>query len=469
VTSGSITAAGLLGRVLRAAGVDALYGRPLPGLDVVPVDAGRLAELMADAHRRVHGRPAAVHLGDGRVVVGEGGAGGEGRAGAGNEGPADPDRGERVTGGGRSATVSATTVSAATADDLLGAVGAVHRAVASGDRLTLTVAVDPGQPVPDRAPPPPPPVDRWMEPADELVARLAAAERPVVLAGPGVVRAGAVPGLHAVAASANLGVLNTWGAKGVFDWRSRHHLATAGLQAHDFELAGFGDADLILAIGVEPTEAGGERWRLAPAVEASPGALDALAGRWSRPLADIPIPPLRAELARITQEGWAAAAAPLPPSLVTRHYGMVLGAGGLVAADPGIPGYWVARTFATTELGVVQVPADPAADGFAVACALVARLRTPHRPVLAVVPSPLTDATRAALDAAARLGVAVPVEAWDVGGEALDPDAHHARLAQLVHADAPDPDAPLVAGLATDPRQLERMVGVAGEVVAWTG
>ena len=54
---------------------------------------------------------------------------------------------------------------------------------------------------------------------------------------------------------ASLGVLNTWGAKGVFDWRSRHHLATAGLQEHDFALAGLGDADLIVATGVDPDEA----------------------------------------------------------------------------------------------------------------------------------------------------------------------------------------------------------------------
>ena len=49
---------------------------------------------------------------------------------------------------------------------------------------------------------------------------------------------------------------------------------------------------------------------------------------------------------------------PLAPSLVTRHYSQVCGAGGIVAADPGIAGYWVARTFATTELGGAQVPAD---------------------------------------------------------------------------------------------------------------
>jgi Thiamine pyrophosphate enzyme, central domain len=450
---------------MRAAGAGAVYGAPMDGVDVVPVSSLRVAELMADAHARVHGGFAVVHRGEGVFTVGGGGHG-SGRDGGGPEGT-DP-------------------VTVASVDELLCAVDVVHaagRADRASAGLTLTVGLDPGAPAPDVAPPPPAPLDRWVEPDDDLVATLAAATRPVMLAGPGVVRSGAVAGLHAIAAVANLGVLNTWGAKGVFDWRSRHHLATAGLQARDFELAGLGDADLVVATGVDPAEAGGDRWRLAPVAEVVPGALDPLAGRWSRPLADIPLPPLRRDLARVTQEGWASTSTPPAPSLVTRHYGQVLGAGGLVAADPGVAGYWVARTYATTELGAVHVPAARATDGFAVACALVARLRAPHRPVLAVVDLPLADGVRAALDAAAALGVVVPVEAWDAGddrgggegggGEGRDagedggdepgPADHLTRLRSLVHA-----EAPTVVRLAADSRQLDRMVEVAGEVVAWT-
>ena len=81
----------------------------------------------------------------------------------------------------------------------------------------------------------------------------------MVLAGPGVVLHHAVDGLRAFAERASVGVLNTWGAKGVFDWRSPHHLATAGLQAWDFERGGLADADLIIddrprrARGARPT------------------------------------------------------------------------------------------------------------------------------------------------------------------------------------------------------------------------
>ena len=78
----------------------------------------------------------------------------------------------------------------------------------------------------------------------------------------------AVEGLRALARR-QLGVLNTWGAKGVFDWRSPHHLAAAGLQAWDFERGGLADADLIIATGLDEREVLG-RVELAPAVEVPP-------------------------------------------------------------------------------------------------------------------------------------------------------------------------------------------------------
>jgi hypothetical protein len=427
-----VTTGRLVARVLRAAGIDAVYGGPLAGVDVVDVPDLRVASLMAAAHQRVHRRTAAVHEGKGDLVVGS------------TRAPAPSE--------------------VATVDDLLDAVPAL----ASG-AAWLRLALDLDAPAPDVTPSRPAPPDRWLDPGDHLLDAVRGAERPMVLAGPGVVAGGAVPGLHALAAAGSLGVLNTWGAKGVFDWRSRHHLATAGLQEHDFALAGLGDADLILATGVDPDEAPAPLWAgLAPVTEVAPGALDPLAERWARPLADIPMPALRTALARVTQDGWNAVSTPIAPSLVTRHYAQALGAGGLVAADPGVAGFWVARTFATTDLGGVQVPASVESSGFAVACAVVARLRSPFRPVLAVVDGPVPGAaggpTEAALAAAARLGVAVPLSVWDGDGPRLEADDHVARLQVAVVAESPEPIV-----IATDPTQFDRMVAAAGEVVAWGG
>jgi Thiamine pyrophosphate enzyme, central domain len=419
----TITAGQLLARVLAVNGIDGVYGTPLSGVEVTPVGDPAVAELLAVAHRRVHRSAAAVSHGDGRLSIGAVGA----------------DRvPQRVIGD---------------AAELLDPLPAA---------VSLRLELDLDAPAPDRVPTSVPVRDRWIDADPADAERLCAASAPAVLAGPGVVSEGAVDGLNAFATAGDVGVLNTWGAKGVFHWRSRHHWATVGLQADDYRLGGFDTADLIVATGVDPDEAPAEHWQLAPVLTVVPGALGPLSELWRRPRGQLAVPPLRAGLAAATQEGWAGTVAPLPPSRITLHYGTVFGSGGLVAADPGIAGYWVARTFSTTELGSALVPARRG-RGFAAACALVARLRRPRRPVLAAVDA-LSGPVTAVLDAAASLGIAVPLEIWDDEAPGIDADTHLERLRRLAVADAPVP-----VRVATDGRQLDRMIDVAGPVVAWGG
>ena len=101
-------------------------------------------------------------------------------------------------------------------------------------------------------------------------------------------------------------MLNTWGAKGVFDWRSPHHLATAGLQAWDFERGGLADADLIIATGIDEREALGRVAARAGRRRAADVARTRVAERIQPREREIAVPPLRADLAAITQAGWAA-------------------------------------------------------------------------------------------------------------------------------------------------------------------
>jgi thiamine pyrophosphate-dependent acetolactate synthase large subunit-like protein len=301
--------------------------------------------------------------------------------------------------------------------------------------------------------------DRWVAPSEDVVAAVRAARRPVVVAGPGVVRLEAVAGLHDLAVAAGVGVLNTWGAKGVFDWRSRHHLGTIGLQARDGELAGLAAADLVVTTGLDPAE-----WApdAAPArtVDVHPWSLAPLAELVARSPTAVARPPLFDALAAVTQAGWARAAGPLVPTRVTRTYGERLGGVGLVAADPGVAGFWVARTVPTVGLRGVVVSSDPAA-GSAVATAVVSRLLDPARPVLAVVDE-LGGAVRAHLDAARALGVPVAVECWTDAGDALDAEAHRTRLDEVLGRGGE-------VALSTDGSQMAEIVAVAGEVTAWGG
>jgi thiamine pyrophosphate-dependent acetolactate synthase large subunit-like protein len=309
----------------------------------------------------------------------------------------------------------------------------------------------PGLPAADEA-------DPWPAVDPGVLAALRAAERPVVLAGPGVVHSGCVAGLAAMAAAASVGVLNTWGAKGVFDWRSRHHWATVGLQARDFELGGLADADLIVAVGVDEAETP-VPWRLAPVVSLAPRQLAPTSEAWWRPRGDLVMPPLRDRLAAVTQAGWAFDGAPLAPTQATLNYGRCFGAGGLVAAEPGTAGFWVARTFTTTTVGSVHVPAVAADAGLAVACAVVARLARPGRPVLVVSDGPLSDVALRVLEAGRARGATVACEVWEPDGPALSAAEHLARLERLGPGET--------VALATDPGQMGEIVEAAGPVVAW--
>ncbi len=429
------TVAQAVGMGLAAAGIDAVYGAPFGDLQVTPIRSAAVARVLSVAHGRVHGAPAAVHKGEGRFVVGRP--------------PPDGVAGVRI---------DDTTALAQTMADL-------PAGLAAGGSMAFHLHLDPASPAANSvAPPVFPQSDRFVEPDPAVLDALSRCRRPVMLVGPGVVSGRHVAGLHALATAGHLGVLNTWGAKGVFDWRSHHHLATVGLQRDDLRLGGLAEADLVLTAGLDPTETPGELASMAALLDLPGAALGPLAERWSRRPVAITVPPLRARLASVTQNGWARTARPLAPSQVTRNYGALTAGRGLVVSQPGTAGFWVARTFPTTVVGEAVVPGRGAPPGFALAAALVARMRRPGLAVLAVLDGPLDDVGLALRDEAGRLGVPLVVELWDPEGPQLSEAEHRERLTRALFS-----LQTTVLHVATDGAQLARMEEVAGPVVAWDG
>lgn len=294
----------------------------------------------------------------------------------------------------------------------------------------------------------------------ERVAALGPGARIVVLAGPGVAAASpaGVEGLHRLAERAGIGVVNTWGAKGLFDWQSPHHLGTAGLQERDFELAGLGEADLVLATGLDSHEAPAERWQLAAHDRVSPRQLGALADNWPLPAAVPERPPLYQRLAEVVQPLYGADKVPLSPARATADLKAVLPEGGVVFGDPGMAGFWLARTFPTSSLGSIHVPAV-AEPGFAAWSALhVARL---GRPAIAVTRDPYDLATDDALAYAAATGVRFVLAVWGRGSLPSAAD-HRARL-----EDALADTHVRVVDVPVDWSDIDLLLDVAGPIVAW--
>lgn len=336
-------------------------------------------------------------------------------------------------------------VTALTSDPALSALLAEAEAGLSGPAPSTVVAASP----PALSPPEP-------------------GQRTAVVVGPGVVRAGRVDDLRGLAAATGLTVVNTWGAKGVFGWDDPHHAGTAGLQRDDFALAGVDDADLVITSGLDPDECPALRLDPARTVDVDPDHLGTATSGWPTPASPPVRPPLYERLAAVVGPMYASAADPPPPPRAMA----ALAGRGVVAADAGRAGFWVARTFPTIEPGSVLIPAR-ARPGWAAAVAVAAAATTAPRSgagngpygdrnlpqnrgsgVVAVTTAPLDGETAELLDLARAAGLAIKVQAW-VGAEEAPPAVAGGQLA--------------VEPVTVEWSALDTLVAVAGPVVAWGG
>jgi acetolactate synthase-1/2/3 large subunit len=102
------------------------------------------------------------------------------------------------------------------------------------------------------------------EPTDAAIAHaarlLAESERPLVLAGNGVLRRHAADELRAFAKGLHVPVAVTFMGKGAIDDRSHLSLMAVGLQARDHVMTGFDRTDLVVAVGYDLVEYSPAQW-----------------------------------------------------------------------------------------------------------------------------------------------------------------------------------------------------------------
>ncbi|MEA2672928.1 MAG: acetolactate synthase large subunit, partial [Chloroflexota bacterium] len=102
------------------------------------------------------------------------------------------------------------------------------------------------------------------EPSHDAIAHAArlinGAQRPIILAGNGVLRRRASDQLRALAKGLHVPVAATFMGKGAIDDRSHLSLMAVGLQARDHVLTGFDRADLVIAVGYDLVEYAPAYW-----------------------------------------------------------------------------------------------------------------------------------------------------------------------------------------------------------------
>ena len=291
-------------------------------------------------------------------------------------------------------------------------------------------------PLPRKAPVQPEPGGKELERAAELID---SAQHPIALVGNGVVRARASRALRAWVHTTGIPVAETFMAKGAVDYEDPHALGTVGLQARDYELAGFEDADLVITVGYDLVEHSPKYWNphrdkriividsvaaeidesFIPEVELIGDiahVLARLAGSSHRPseerLRDCE---LHRMVMRAFEEGREDQHFPLRPARVLWELRDVLGRQDILVSDVGLHKLWIGRMFPAHEPNTVLIANGLAGMGFALPAAIAAKLVHPERKVVAVSGDGGFLMNSQELETAVRLRTAVVNVIWENG------------------------------------------------------
>src|SRR5262245_5220210 len=233
------------------------------------------------------------------------------------------------------------------------------------------------------------------------------AERPIVLAGNGVVRTGAAAALRAFAYSTGIGVAETFMGKGALDYEDPRALGTVGLQSRDYALAGFEDADVVITVGLDLVEHGPSNWNpkrdkrivcidtVAPEVDEHfmtevdlIGDLAFILTWLAEELSDRTFTSDDSRLNEIVLGRFEAArdddAFPMQPPRALWEIRQALGRRDILISDVGLHKLWIARMFPAHEPETVFIANGLAGMGIALPAAIAAKLVHPDRHVVTV-------------------------------------------------------------------------------------
>jgi acetolactate synthase-1/2/3 large subunit len=260
-------------------------------------------------------------------------------------------------------------------------------------------------PLPRHAPVQPEPGMKELQRATEVIM---AAENPVILAGNGAIRTHASRALRAFVHTTGIPVAETFMAKGLLDYEDPHALGTVGLQARDYELAGFHEADVVIAVGYDLVEHKPEHWN--PRADKQIVVIDTVAaeideffmpeveliGDIAHVLARLAAgcsrrdssPPDAERLRRIVFGALNDAREddhfPMRPPRVLCDIRRALRRTDVLVSDVGLHKLWIGRMFPAHEPGTVLIANGLAGMGFALPSGIAAKLVDPRRHVVTV-------------------------------------------------------------------------------------
>ena len=285
---------------------------------------------------------------------------------------------------------------------------------------------------------PPVPAPRKIRQAADI---LSGAKYPLIMAGNGVVRAGASAELIRFAEELNIPVATTFMAKGVIPFSHPLCLGAVGLQARDYVACGFDRADVILCVGYDMVEYHPHPWNPSNRtqiihVSRLPAEVDehyivacgvigeigaALEGirQYARPQEGSPFVSLRETIVQEMSAHAYDAAFPVKPQKIVWDLRQVLTPECITICDVGAHKMWMARMYQAERPNTCIISNGFAAMGIAIPGAIAAKLAFPERTVVAVVGDGGFLMSAHEMETALRIGTPMVILIWNDGGYGL--------------------------------------------------
>lgn len=246
-----------------------------------------------------------------------------------------------------------------------------------------------------------------VEDVEQAAGLIFQAERPVILAGHGAVRANAAEALTRFAEQLKIPVINTMMAKGIIPMDNKYSMLTMGIPQRDFQNVMLDYSDLVIAVGYDIVEFSPSKWNGTQNhkiihMDVRPAHIHSLyqpqvqvVGDISDSLEKISVrchrekePELFFRLKELMLEDYTAAEVndsfPIKPQRVLHDIRQVLDKDDILISDVGAHKMWIGRQYNCYHPNTCIISNGFASMGISVPGAIAAKLINPEKKVLAV-------------------------------------------------------------------------------------
>jgi len=270
---------------------------------------------------------------------------------------------------------------------------------------------------------------------DEAAELIRAAKKPIIMAGNGIIRAGASDQLVAFAEKLCVPVATTFMAKGVIGFSHPLCLGSVGLQARDYIACGFDCSDLIICIGYDMVEYPPALWHGKEGsriihIDSSPAEVDehypvdaGVVGDVGAALSALtrqldsreahPVSGLREKVVQEMDEYANDTGFPVRPQKIIWDLRDVLEPEDIVISDVGAHKMWVARMYQAERPNTCIISNGFASMGIALPGAIAARLAYPDRIAVAVTGDAGFMMNSQEIETALRIGISMVILIWN--------------------------------------------------------